>query len=258
MAIEFDVSDEGIATIRINRPERLNAMDAEHYAGLSEAWRRVRDDAAIRVAIITGAGEKSFSTGADIKSFLTAPVPFGEMWLTQRDQLLNRGLEVWKPVIAAVNGYCLGGGMTLLLATDIRVAAEHATFGLSEVKRGLVPGNGGTQRALNQLPYPIAMEFLLTGDAVNAQTAERWGLVNKVVPAAQLMETAMQYARRVAANAPLAVQAAKELAIRSRDVDLATGLRIEQVMNRMLMATEDASEGPKAFAEKRPPRFQGR
>ena len=139
MSIDVDVTD-GIATITINRPERMNAMDAEHYKGLSQAWMRVRDDAAIRVAIITGAGEKSFSSGADIKSFLTSPTGLDEMWLTQRDQLLNRGLEVWKPVIAAVNGYCLAGGMTLLLGTDIRIAAEHATFNIAEVKRGILPG----------------------------------------------------------------------------------------------------------------------
>jgi E-phenylitaconyl-CoA hydratase len=258
MAIDVTTDDSGICTIVINRPERLNAMDAEHYELLSEAWRRVRDDPAIRVAIITGAGEKSFTTGADIKSFLTAPPGYDEMWLTQRDQLLNRGLEVWKPVIAAVNGYCLGGGMTLLLATDIRVAAQNATFALAEVKRGVIPGNGGTQRAVKQLPHAIAMELLLTGDSIDADTAARWGLVNRVVPPADLMATALDYAKRIAANAPLAVQAAKELALRSRDMDLASGLRMEQVMNRMLMATEDAVEGPAAFREKRPARFKGR
>lgn len=257
MAIDVTV-EQGVCTIVINRPERLNAMDAEHYTALSQAWSRVRDDADIRVAIVTGAGEKSFSTGADIKSFLTGPPGYDEMWLTQRDQLLNRGLEVWKPVIAAVNGYCLGGGMTLMLATDIRVASERATFGLAEVKRGVIPGNGGTQRALRQLPHAIAMELLLTGDAIDAPTAARWGLVNQVVPADQLMGAALEYARRIAANAPLAVQAAKELALRSRDVDLATGLRMEQVINRLLMATDDAREGPAAFGEKRPPRFTGK
>jgi enoyl-CoA hydratase/carnithine racemase len=180
------------------------------------------------------------------------------MWLTQRDQLLNRGLEVWKPVIAAVNGYCLGGGMTMLLATDIRVAAPHATFGLSEVKRGVIPGNGGTQRILRQVPHAIAMEMLVTGDAIDAETATRWGLVNKVVPANRLLDVAREYAQRIAANAPLAVQAAKELALRSRDMDLVSGLRLEQVMNRLLMATEDAREGPAAFAAKRPAQFKGR
>jgi E-phenylitaconyl-CoA hydratase len=256
VAIDVDVA-AGIATITINRPERLNALDAEHYRLLSEAWMRVRDDPEIRVAIVTGAGERSFSTGADIKDFLTRDVPLAQVWQTQRDQLLNRGLEVWKPIIAAVNGYCLGGGLTLLLATDIRVAAEHATFGLAEVKRGIVAGNGGTQRILEQLPYPIAMELLLTGDAIDARAAESFGLVNRVVPAGELLDVAHGYARRIAANAPLAVQAAKELAVRSRDVDRATGLRLEALANRLLATSADASEGPAAFAEKRASEFKG-
>ena len=258
MAIDFHVSDEGIALITINRPERLNAMDADHYQALTKAWQTVRDDQEIRVAIVTGAGARSFTTGADIKSFLTAPSDLSEMWLTQRDQLLNRGLEVWKPVVAAVNGYCLGGGMTLLMATDIRVAADHATFSLAEVKRGVIAGNGGTQRVLDQLPYAVAMEMLLTGEGIDATAAERWGLVNKVVPMADLLETAYSYARRIAANAPLAVQAAKELAVRSRDMDLTTGLRLEAVINRMLLQTDDAKEGPAAFSDKRTPAFKGR
>ena len=148
--------------------------------------------------------------------------------------------------------------MTLLLGTDIRVAAEHATFGLSEVKRGVIAGNGGTQRIIKQLPHAIAMELLLTGDSIDAATALRWGLVNRVVPGAELMSAAMDFARRIAANAPLAVQAAKELALRSRDLDLASGLRLEQVINRMLQFTEDAQEGPAAFAQKRPATFKGR
>ena len=258
MAIDFSVSEEGIALITINRPERLNAMDAEHYKALSQAWVTVRDDPAVRVAIVTGAGERSFTTGADIKTFVTAPSGLSDMWLTQRDQLLNRGLEVWKPIVAAVNGYCLGGGMTLMMATDIRIAVPHATFSLAEVKRGIIAGNGGTQRVLDQLPYAVAMEMLLTGDGIDAATAERWGLVNKVVAKEDLLQTAFDYARRIAVNAPLAVQAAKELAIRSSDIDLATGIRLETVMNRMLWSTEDLQEGARAFNEKRPPKFQGR
>ena len=257
MAIDVSVS-EGIAVITLNRPERLNAMDAEHYQALSDAWIRVRDDADIRVAVVTGAGEKSFTTGADIKSFIAQPLPMAEMMLTQKGQILNRGLEVWKPVIAAVNGYCLGGGMTLLLATDIRVAAEHATFGLTEVKRGVFPANGGTQRVARQLPHAIAMELLLVGDSIDAATAARWGLLNKVVPAKDLMATAMDYARRIAANGPLAVQAAKELAVRGRDMDLPTGLRMEQFLLRLLQTTEDVKEGSAAFAEKRAPQFKGK
>jgi E-phenylitaconyl-CoA hydratase len=257
MSIDIAVTD-GIATITINRPERLNAMDGEHYAALSAAWTKVRDDTAIRVAIVTGAGDRAFTTGADIKSFITKPPELAEMWLTQRDQLLNRGLEVWKPVIAAVNGLCLGGGMTLLLGTDIRVAAEHATFSLAEVKRGVIAGNGGTQRILRQLPYAIGMEMLLTGNSIDAASAARWGLINKIVAKGEVMTAALEYAHRIAENAPLAVQAAKELAIRSRDMDLATGLRLEQLVNRMLQFSEDAHEGPAAFAEKRPARFKGK
>lgn len=257
MPVDFEVED-GVALITLNRPERLNAMDAEHYALLSEAWMRVRDEDEIRVAIVTGAGDRSFTVGADLKSFITAPDELSKFWLTQRDLLLNRGLEVWKPVIAAVNGFCLGGGMTLLLGTDLRVAAEHATFGLAEVKRGVIPGNGGSQRVLHQLPHAIGMEMLLTGEAIDAEAAARWGLVNRVVPASDLLDSARELAARVAANGPLAVQAAKEVALRSYDTDLHSGLRFEQTILRLLQFSEDAAEGPAAFAERRPPEFKGR
>jgi E-phenylitaconyl-CoA hydratase len=248
----------GVATITINRPERLNAMDAATYAALSAAWERVRDDGEIRAAIVTGAGDRSFSAGADLKSFVNRPGDLSRFWNTQEGQLLNRGLEVWKPVVAAVNGYAFGGGMTLLLATDLRVAAEHATFALSEVKRGLLPANGGTQRVLEQLPHPIAMEMLLLGEPVDAETALRWGLVNRVVPGDELMSCARDLATRLADLPPLAVQACKELAVRARDMDRPSGLRLEQAMLRMLQFTEDAKEGAAAFAEKRAPAYEGR
>lgn len=257
MSIDVEV-DDGVALITMNRPERLNAMDAEAYAQLSAAWTRVRDDVDIRVAIITGAGDRAFTTGADLKSFVGKQTDLSRFWLTQQGQLLNRGLEVWKPIIAAVNGYCLGGGMTLLLATDIRIATPTATFGLSEVQRGVVAGNGGTQRVLEQLPYAIGMEMLLTGRRLSAETAERWGLVNRVVEPAQLLPTAFEVAHEIAANAPLAVQGTKELALRSRDIDRVTGLRLEQAINQILQFTHDAQEGPAAFAERRPAQFQGR
>jgi len=257
MSIEFDHQD-GIALITINRPDRMNAMDAAHYDALSECWTRVRDDAAIRVAVVTGAGDKSFSAGADLKSFITRDSPMAETWLTQARPLLNRGLEVWKPVVAAINGYCLGGGMTLMLATDIRVCVPHATFSLAEVKRGIIAANGGTQRVMAQLPQAIAMEVLLLGERMDAATALRWGLVNRIVEADELLPVAFDYARRLAANAPLAVQAAKELALRSKDVDLATGLRLEVLATRLLRSTEDAKEGALAFAQKRPAQFTGR
>lgn len=255
MSIDLIKHTDGVAVITINRPEKLNAFDAEHYAQLSQAWAETRDDHQVRAIVITGAGDKSFSTGADLQTFFGNPPPLSDFWLTQKGMLLNRGLEIWKPVIAAVNGYCLGGGMTLLLASDIRVAASHASFGLSEVKRGVIAANGGTQRIIEQLPRAIAMEVLLTGDRFGADVAERWGLVNRVVPKEQLMDEAMGYARRIAGNAPLAVQAAKELALRARDMSLSEGLRMEQFTNRMLAATEDAKEGRAAFKEKREPRF---
>lgn len=257
MAIDFAL-DDGVAQITINRPERRNALDAEHYAALSKAWERVRDDDTVRVAIVTGAGDKSFCAGADIKSFVGRDVELAELWLTQKSQLLNRGLDIWKPVIAAVNGACVGGGMTLLLATDIRVATADAIFSVAEVKRGIIAANGGTQRIMQQLPYAIAMEMLLTGDSIDALTALRWGLINQIAPDGDVVSAARAYARRIAANAPLALQAAKELALRSRDMDLPTGLRMEQFINRILHHSEDTAIAKAAFAEKRTPTFVGR
>lgn len=256
MAIDFAIKDH-IATITLNRPERLNALDEQHYQALSDAWIEVRDNPDIRVAIVTGAGDRAFCVGADIKSYSPASRGWADLWLTQRQPLLNRGLEVWKPIISAVHGYCLGGGLTLMLATDIRIATPDAKFGLSEVKRGIVAANGGTQRIAQQLPYPIAMEMLLGGGTMDADRAAHFGLVNKVVPGEDLMAEAQRYAENIAANAPLAVQASKELAVRSRDVDTATGLRLEQMVARTLRQTEDAQEGRLAFIEKRQPKFTG-
>ena len=257
MAIDFAL-DQHVATITINRPERMNAMDPEHYNALSAAWVRVRDTR--RSAWRSSpAPAKNPSRRARTSSRSSgAQPPLSELLLTQKNQILNRGLEVWKPIVAAVNGYCLGGGMTLLLATDLRIAAEHATFSVAEVKRGVFPANGGTQRIAQQLPHAIAMELLLLGDSIDAQTALRWGLVNRVVKPAELMATARDFAARLARNAPLAVQAAKELAVRSRDIDLRTGLRIEELFLRLLQGSEDVREGTAAFAEKRPPSFGGR
>lgn len=259
MSLIFEIHDR-VAEITINRPEVMNAMDPDTYRELSEAWIRVRDDRDIWAAIITGAGDKSFTSGADLRTVGRRGDGAGprQFWQTQDQQLLNRGLEVWKPIIAAVNGYCLGGGMTLLLATDIRIAAEHATFALSEVKRGILPANGGTQRTLRQLPYPVAMELLLTGDPIDAATAFRVGLINRVVQQEKLLDSARETAARISSNGPLAVRAIKELAIRSQYMHLEDGLRLEAAVSRVLLATDDAKEGPRAFMEKRPPVFTGR
>jgi E-phenylitaconyl-CoA hydratase len=256
MALLFETRDH-VAYITFNRPDAMNAMDADTYRELSEAWIEVRDNPDIWVSIITGQG-RAFTAGADLKSRIGAKSEAWEFWQTQSEQLLNRGLEVWKPVIAAINGYCLAGGMTLLFGTDIRIAADTAVFGISEVKRGILPGNGGTQRAVRQMPYPIAMEMILIGDNIDANEAYRIGLVNKVVPSVQLMETAEAYARRICENPPLAVRAIKELAVRSQYMHIQDGLRLEAAIGRALGTTEDAAEGRRAFAEKRKAVFQGR
>lgn len=247
-----------LAYITINRPEVMNAMDPQTYQQLSQAWIDIRDDPDVWCAIITGAGDKAFSAGADLRKTIPREEEKWHFWQTQEEQILNRGLEVWKPIIAAVNGYCLAGGMTLLLATDLRVATEHAKFGLSEVKRGILPGNGGTQRTIRQLPYPIAMWLLLSGEWLTAQQALQYGLINKVVSRGELMEEAEHMASVICNNGPLAVRAIKELAVRSQYMPIEYGLRMEQAIGQVLRTTEDAREGPRAFAEKRRPNFTGR
>ena len=257
MKLIYEVKDR-VAYITINRPEAMNAMDAEVYAEISRAWVDVRDNPDVWVAIVTGAGQKAFTAGADLKAMAKRAPEKADFWLTQKDMLLNRGLEVWKPVIAAVNGYCLAGGMTLLFGTDIRIAAEHAVFEISEVKRGILPGNGGTQRALRQLPYAIAMELLLLGRRLTAQEALNYGLINKIVPMAELMPAAEQCARQLCENGPLALRAIKELAVRSQSLSLEQGIRLEQAVQEFLRTTDDAKEGPRAFAEKRKPAYKAR
>lgn len=247
-----------LAYITINRPEVMNAMDPETYQLLSEAWCEVRDNPDIRVAIVTGVGEKAFSAGADLKTAIPHQPEKYEFWLTQKGMLLNRGLEVWKPVIAAVNGYCLGGGLTLLLATDLRIASESAVFELSEARRGFFLASGATQRILKQLPYAIAMEMILLGRRFSAQEALRWGIVNKVVPSRDLMPAAEEYADMIKRNAPLATQALKELVVRSQSLPLEQGLRLEAALSEIIKGTEDAKEGAAAFSQKRSPVYCGR
>lgn len=263
MSIDFEVTDR-IARIVINRPEALNSMTQPMYADLSKAWIEVRDNPDIWVAVVTGAPQPErpperqvFTAGADLRS-MNRERSVEQYWQTQRDPILNRGLEVWKPVVCAVNGLCLAGGMTLLLATDIRVASEHALFDLSEVKRGILPGNGGTHRTVRQLPYPIAMEMLLLARRLTAARAAHFGLINEVVPHAKVMEVAMERAQELASMAPLALRAIKELAVRGQYMELNESLRMEQMMVDKLLTTEDGKEGPRAFVEKRKPNFRGR
>jgi E-phenylitaconyl-CoA hydratase len=256
MSIKFEVTD-GIATITLDRPERLNALNNAMIDALAQAWREVRDRKDIRVAILTGAGERAFCAGADLREYIPEPPPIADTWTIQAGLRPDRGIDVWKPVIGAVNGHCLGGGMTLLLATDIRISVPHATFGTPEVKWGVLASCGGTQRLMQELPGAIAMELLLTGKPFDAETAERRGLINRIVEPSQLLAQAHALAEQIAANAPLAVQATKELAIRSRGMSLDVGIRMEDAMVRLLQSTADVKEGTAAFAARRRPSFTG-
>jgi E-phenylitaconyl-CoA hydratase len=247
----------------LNRPEALNALNGPLRQQLHDALRDFERDDESWVAIITGAGNRAFSAGADLKEMSRrkqAELGTGyqdPFWGPQAPSL-NRGMRIWKPVIAAINGYCLAGGLELALACDIRVAAEHAEFALKEVQRGIIPGGGGTQRLPRAIPLNIALEMMFTGDHISAREAHRLGLVNHVVPADQVMAKAEEIALRICDNAPLSVRAIKEAAYRGLDSSLEEGLRIEALLAKAIGYTDDSREGPRAFAEKRPAQFRGR
>ncbi len=242
-----------IVYVTINRPERLNACDFETYRRLAEIWREFRDDSVLRVAILTGAGERAFSAGSDIKADYVER-PEGE----PPNELFPVMLELGKPIIAAINGHANGGGLEQALACDIRVAAEHAQFGLGEVRLGWLPGGGGTQRLPRLIPLGRALELLYTGNRIDAQEALRLGLVDHVVPMSRLMSKCEEIALEICKSAPLAVQAIKQAALRGLDLPLADGLKLERELFTRLQKTEDAREGAKAFADKRPPQWKAK
>lgn len=257
-AIIYEKKDH-IATVTMNRREALNAMDDEMMEELSNAWIDVRDDRNIWVAIITGAGKTAFSVGGDLKTFLPRLTEIDLRDIQSDTRPLNavlRGLDLWKPVIAAVNGFCFGGGLEMLLGTDIRIASENAVFAVMEPTWALFPGGGTTVRLPRQIPYCHAMEMLLTANQVTAQQALEIGLINKVVPREELMPAAMGYAEKLCQNGPLAVQAIKESVIRGLALDAAYS--IERLFSMMIFDTEDAKEGPKAFMEKRKAVWKGK
>lgn len=245
-----------IAYFTINRPEAMNAFDFPTIQVFHDATVKFRDDPDAWVAIITGAGDRAFSAGFDLKELIPGqdklPSP------GSGPPLIQRGLDIWKPFIAAVNGLAMGGGLELALACDLRIAAESATFSVPEVKWNLIPGWGGTQRLPRMIPRAKAAEMLLTGARIDANEAYRLGLVNKVVPFSELMAEAEAMANRIAQNGPLAVRAAKEAMIRGTSMTLEEGMKLELELVDSLLDTEDAKEGPKAFAEKRKPEFKGR
>ncbi len=249
-----------IVTITINRPEAMNAVDPETQAALIDAWSRFRDDDGAWVAILTGAGDKAFSAGADLKKLVPAAFGRGQTGVHNSYGLgaITRGLEVWKPMIAAINGHCLAGGLEQALACDLRIASAHATFGLTEVRWAIMPGAGGTQRLPRAVPLAKALEMILMAKTLTAQEALQYGLVNAVVELPELMPTARRWAQTLCERGPLAVRAAKEAVIRGLSLPLADGLRLEAFLSGTLRGTADAVEGPKAFAEKRTPNFQAR
>jgi enoyl-CoA hydratase/carnithine racemase len=246
-----------VAYITINRPRALNAVDPETLQELSQALLDFRDDEERWVAILTGSGERAFCVGADIKDMLPVLGEIRNEWWRIPPTIL-RGLELWKPIIAAINGHALGGGLELALACDLRIAAENATFGVPEVTLGIIPGWGGTQRLPRAIPSAKAAELLFFGQRIDAQEAYRIGLVNKVVPLPQLLPTAEEWAHRLCEIPPLAVRAAKEAMIRGVEVSLEEGLRLEAKLEDFLFATEDHKEAKGAWLEKRKPVLKGK
>lgn len=256
MAIDY--TKEGkIAIFTINRPQAMNAMNMEALRELSQAMADFRDDPELWVGIITGAGDRAFCGGADIKDTLSFMKEHRHSQWAMPPTIM-RGFELWKPLIAAINGMALGGGLEIALACDIRIAAENAHLGTPEVNLGLIPGWGGTQRVPRMVPWCKAAEILLMGRPIDAQEAYRIGLVNKVVPQAEVMTTAKEWAGIICQAGPLAVRAAKEAMFKGCDMTLDDGLRLENTLVAYIMGTEDFAEGTTAFVEKRKPVYKAK
>jgi enoyl-CoA hydratase/carnithine racemase len=255
----FDLTDR-VAVITLNRPAVRNALNRELSQALMEALQRVRTDEDIRVAVLTGVG-RTFCAGADLKervqsgraadASVASVIEAGHMASFAR-------LLMEKPLIAAIDGYCLAAGFELALTCDIRICTPEARFGLPEITRGFFPGGGGPQRLIRAVPQAVAMEMILTGDPIDAATALRIGLVSRLVPEDELLPIARQIAQRIAGHAPLAVKAVKEVAQTALDETLEQSLRFGSTLRWIIGQTEDAREGPRAFAERREPRYQGR
>jgi len=249
---------DGITFVTINRPDKLNALNDQVMVELGQAAERIATEAGIRGAILTGAGPKAFVAGADIGD-LSQQGPFDGKARAQRGQGVLRRLETCgKPVIAAINGFALGGGCELAMACHIRIAAENAKFGQPEVKLGIAPGYGGTQRLPRLVGKGVALQLILTGEMIDAQEAYRIGLVNKVVPSADLLPESEKVMRGILAMGPLAVRLAMEAVDQGLEMSLDEGLLLEANHFGLLAATQDMKEGLTAFLEKRPAKFQGR
>ena len=256
MSIDYEKRGQ-IALLTINRPETRNCLNPSDLEELGRTWLRFRDDDDMLVAVITGAGDEAFCAGADLKALIpnmnaekTPIIPTIPAFI--------KNIKCFKPIIAAVNGYCIAGGMEMLLGTDIRIAVEEARFGVSEVKWGLFPGGGLTVRLPRQIPFCHAMEILLTGEPISAEQALRIGLINRVVPRSQLMDTCISLAKRICENGPFATRMIKESALRTADLPEEQAYHVEAFLANQVFGTHDAEEGPKAFFEKRKPQYKGR
>lgn len=249
---------DGLLVVTIDRPKVLNALNAQTMEEIYEAFQKAHADDAVKAVIVTGGGEKAFVAGADINE-LAKKTPITGKTTSERGQLVLSFIERFpKPVIAAINGFALGGGCELALACHIRIASDKAQIGLPEVTLGIIPGYGGTQRMARLLGKGKALELICTGDRIPAAEAERIGLVNKVVAADQLMATAEEMARKIMSRGPLAIRTAIEAVMRGSEMPFEEGQFLEATLFGLLCASEDTKEGMNAFLEKRPANFKGR
>lgn len=256
------------SVITIDRPESRNALDVPSMRELHTALLEFRDDPSASVGILTGSGDKAFCTGADLKNTPPPETSFAEGYFQDRTESIDQGLYIRalaigelgidKPLIAAVNGYALAGGMEMALACDLRVASENASFGLPEPRWATVPATGGISRLLRAMPMAVAMKLLLTGDRIAASEAYRYGLISDLAPSGGALDCALNIAEQISANGPLAVRAIKEVAQRSLNLPLGESVAAEQLMWGIMRDTADRMEGRTAFAERRSPDFKGR
>ena len=249
---------DSIAYVTLNRPKVLNALNKKTWADLRTAFEAARDDAAVRGVILTGAGDKAFIAGADISELANVSAVEAEESSTFGQDVLNLVENLGKPVIAAINGFALGGGCETAMACTIRVASEHAKFGQPEVKLGLIPGGGGTQRMPRLVGKGRALQIILSGEIISAQEAYRIGLVNEVVPAADVITRAEAILKQIFSNAPIAVKYSLEAVNKGLETSVAEGLSLEASLFGLCAGTEDKREGTQAFLQKRAPQFQGR
>ena len=255
---DVEFTKEGrVGIFRINRPEKMGVLTVEAMRALTDAFVDFRDDDALWVGILTSTGDRTFSAGVDIDGYLdlVRRTP-DRKW--RRPTAIMRGLDIYKPLIAACNGLTIGGGLEMSLACDLMIASENARFGLPEVRIGLCPGRGGTVRLPRTIPRRLAAEMLFTGKIIDAQEAYRIGLVNKVVPLERLMDEARKMAETICESSPIAVRYAKELMARGRDLPIEEALKLEDDFQALVMGTADFQEGIAAFKAKRKPEWQGK